>query len=46
MQTISSVINKAKDGYLKATGWIADHPHQTLGYGSALAVVAFVALIF
>lgn len=45
MQAISSVINKLKDGYLKAVNWIATHPHIALWSGGAVAVLAVVALV-
>lgn len=38
-------LNAIWQGYLKAVGWVEDHPHLTLWLWLAVAVIA-VALVF
>lgn len=43
MQSIGSVINKVKDGYLAAISWVVAHPHITV-WSSVGAIV--LGLVF
>jgi hypothetical protein len=40
MQTISNVLNKIRDGYVKAVDWVEDHPHLTIWASVAGIAVA------
>lgn len=42
---MSALINSVKDGYLKAVGWVEDHPHAMLWIGVGQAVVGFFFLV-
>jgi hypothetical protein len=42
MQAISSVINKVKDGYLKAVQWVVNHPHITMWSAFGAIVLGLV----
>ena len=42
MSIISGVINKVKDGYLKAIQWVDDNPNKTLWFATAALILALV----
>ena len=39
---MSNALNKVKDGYLKAVGWVDYHPHLTLWLATVALLVALV----
>lgn len=43
MQAIGNIINKVKDGYLKAAQWIVEHPH--IAMWSAFGAIVVLAVL-